>query len=101
MDALLSFRPTHTSVVDGMREAIHVLALLPPDQKKRFMRLFQQHCETKGKPSVSLNDVSAPRSLRFEGESLAEVCRLSISTVLLNLFVFPRTHSKITVFPLR
>lgn len=34
LDSLLHFRPTHTSVEDNMREALHMLDILPPDQRK-------------------------------------------------------------------
>eukprot|EP00611_Tribonema_gayanum_P022569 TRINITY_DN454_c2_g1_i1.p1 TRINITY_DN454_c2_g1~~TRINITY_DN454_c2_g1_i1.p1 ORF type:complete len:522 (+),score=137.97 TRINITY_DN454_c2_g1_i1:214-1779(+) len=60
LDSLLHFRPTHTSVEDNMREALHMLDILPPDQRKGFMQLFSAHCQTRSCPAIVPAKVQHP-----------------------------------------
>ncbi|CAM9759988.1 unnamed protein product [Chrysoparadoxa australica] len=58
LDSLLHFQPTHTSVEDNMREAINMLDLLPPDERKGFMRLFQRFLQQRHRPKLDWSRLS-------------------------------------------
>lgn len=43
-----------------MKEAVHILDLLPPDQRKGFLRLFGQFVQQRQKPAVDWSKLEAP-----------------------------------------
>lgn len=62
LESLLHYQPTHSSVEDNMKEAVHMLDLLPPDQRKGFLRLFGRFVQQRHKPSVEWARLEPPPS---------------------------------------
>lgn len=60
LESLLHYQPTHASVEDNMKEAVHMLDLLPPDQRKGFLRLFAQFVQQRHKPVVEWTRLEPP-----------------------------------------
>lgn len=60
LESLLHYQPTHTSVEDNMKEAVHMLDLLSPDQRKGFLRLFSQFVQQRHKPAVDWARLEQP-----------------------------------------
>ncbi|CAN0398481.1 unnamed protein product, partial [Discosporangium mesarthrocarpum] len=52
MESLLHYQPTHASVEDNMKEALHMQDLLPSVQRKGFLRLFGQFVQQRRRPAV-------------------------------------------------
>ncbi|CAM9613525.1 unnamed protein product [Choristocarpus tenellus] len=52
LESLLHYQPTHASVEDNMREALHMQDLLPPAQRKGFLRLFGQFVQQRRRAAV-------------------------------------------------
>ncbi len=60
LESLLHYQPTHSSVEDNMKEAVHMLDLLPPDQRKGFLRLFGQFVQQRQKPALEWARLEPP-----------------------------------------
>lgn len=60
LESLLHYQPTHSSVEDNMKEAVHMLDLLPPDQRKGFLRLFGQFVQQRQKPTLEWARLEPP-----------------------------------------
>lgn len=60
LESLLHYQPTHSSVEDNMKEAVHMLDLLAPDQRKGFLRLFGQFVQQRQKPTVEWARLEPP-----------------------------------------
>lgn len=60
LESLLHYQPTHASVEDNMKEAVHMLDLLAPDQRKGFLRLFGQFVQQRHKPAVEWARLEQP-----------------------------------------
>lgn len=60
LESLLHYQPTHASVEDNMKEAVHMLDLLQPDQRKGFLRLFGQFVQQRHKPVVEWGRLEQP-----------------------------------------
>lgn len=65
------FQPNNASVEDNMREALHMLDILLPEQRKGFMRLFSQHCQTRTRPAINYTSLTpCPPSILIDLESI-------------------------------
>lgn len=62
LESLLHYQPTHASVEDNMKEAVHMLDLLSPDQRKGFLKLFGQFVQERQKPVVEWARLEQPPS---------------------------------------
>eukprot|EP00903_Cladosiphon_okamuranus_P017554 g16168.t1 len=60
LESLLHYQPTHSSVEDNMKEAVHMLDLLAPDQRKGFLRLFGQFVQQRQKPTLEWERLKPP-----------------------------------------
>lgn len=60
LESLLHYQPTHSSVEDNMKEAVHMLDLLAPDQRKGFLRLFGQFVQQRQKPALEWARLGPP-----------------------------------------
>lgn len=60
LESLLHYQPTHASVEDNMKEAVHMLDLLQPDQRKGFLRLFGQFVQQRHRPVVEWARLEQP-----------------------------------------
>lgn len=60
LESLLHYQPTHSSVEDNMKEAVHMLDLLAPDQRKGFLRLFGQFVQQRQKPTLEWARLEPP-----------------------------------------
>lgn len=60
LESLLHYQPTHASVEDNMKEAVHMLGLLAPDQRKGFLHMFGQFVQQRHKPMVDWARLEKP-----------------------------------------
>mmetsp|Transcript_674 Transcript_674/g.957 ORF Transcript_674/g.957 Transcript_674/m.957 type:complete len:167 (+) Transcript_674:122-622(+) len=64
LEGISFFRASHASVEDNMREALHMLDLLAPEDRKGFMQLFSAYFQSRSNPPICSKKVlPAPKSI--------------------------------------